>query len=612
MEDRNFAVGNSSSAKFKAGGGQWRRQSVVPVLAAHKCSGRRYQSRRVDSTGARNSGRPFVQGMASQESVPTSSLLATEESRYRTEVLLLQEDETEENLEERLVAEASQLGLKIPDIHIAASLAATINAGFLDVSVSSAGSTRTRPSLTHPHTFADLVRSSVVSFDQLPGSLSETTLSDRGHSGSIPSIDSFSTRPTSISSCDIRIIPPSAQHERQSQHQIPSPSSTSSGTRLTERKRSSFINALGRPFRKRRTPSAVNLPPNAHISLKKHEAAAGRGAATSTVLVETKPLRSTEADHPEGEAQGQGVTLQVEVPVFDEAALQRSMDDAQLKSLFERHREERSRFVRLQNELLDSLKEAHLVVIAERKRQNAIAEKEKQEQNNGYISRMEERQLSVEIDQMKEFQKTKRNSQTRIKYMEGYVSTSSPPQSPVLSGRESRPHSACFEPIPRRQSQASYSSDGGSQQPQYRIVTRRQKEQLAQEYLDRDSMDRLHEARIKVLRERQEQRLQETTARLERELEMLVHKNAETIGELERDHQRAEQEMLRVFEAKKHRLRRRWNIEEAILRTKLEHQNGVPYGPLPIISFSVPDHDEDSRALLDRDIPILKNPFASS
>jgi hypothetical protein len=318
--------------------------------------------------------------MASKESATAAlSLSLTDESRYRTEVLHLQ-DETEEILEDRLVAEASQLGLKISDIQIAASLAATINAGFLDVSVSSAGSTRTRPSLTHPHTFADLMRSSVVSVDQLTGSLSESTLSDRGHSGSIPSIGSFSTRPTSISSCDIRIIPPPIPHDRQSQHQIPSPSSpaSSSVTRLSERKRSSFINAIGRPFRKRRTPSAVNFPPNAHISLKKHEA--GGGPVTSTVLVETKPIRPTEAENSEEEAQGQGVTLHVEVPVFDEAALQRSMDDAQLKSLFERHKIERSRFVHLQNELLDSLKQTHLVVVAERKKQNAIVEKEKQEQ----------------------------------------------------------------------------------------------------------------------------------------------------------------------------------------------------------------------------------------
>ncbi|EED13716.1 conserved hypothetical protein [Talaromyces stipitatus ATCC 10500] len=547
------------------------------------------------------------------------SLSSTDESRYRKEVLRLEEAETEDNIEERLVAEASELGLKIPDIQIAASLAATINAGILDLTIpappsasssSTTGLTRNRPSFTHPRSFADLVRSSVASIDQLAGSLSETTISDRDHSGSIPSIDSLSTRPTSISSCDVRLLPPqSAPHERpsysQSPQQISSPSSpTSTNTsisafRLSDRKRSSFISAIGRPFRKRRTPSSVNLPPNAHISLKKNS-----GGRANTVIVETNPVKTVETERPE-KSQGQG-TLQVEVPVFDEAAIKRTKEDGQLKRLLEKHKAERARFVQFRNELLDSLKTAHLAVIAEKRLSNDRIEEEKKEWNTDFLARMEERQLSVEIDQIKEFERSKRNSQTRIKYMEGYVNTSSPPQSPRLSGAGS----GAFE-----------SNSNVAQQQTLRMVTRRQKEQLAQEYLDRDSMDRLHEARIKVLRERQEQQLQETTTRLERELDTLISKNAEAVAELERDHQRAEQEMLQVLDAKKNQIRRRWNIEEAILRKKLEDQTGLPYGPLPNVSFSVPDDDDENdgdasyrnnndREFLELEIPLLENPFA--
>jgi hypothetical protein len=195
---------------------------------------------------------------------------------------------------------------------------------------------------------------------------------------------------------------------------------------------------------------------------------------------------------------------------------------------------------------------------------------------------MEERQLTAEIDQTKEFDKAKRNSQTRIKHMEGYVNTSNPPQSPQspLSGSESRLDLAS----PTRK------------------VTRRQKEQLAQEYLDRDSMDRLHQARIKVLRDRQERQLQDTVAGLQKELEGLISKNEESVVELEREHQGEEQAVLQAFEVKKAKLRRRWNLEEAILRKKLEDRDGQPYGPLPTLSFSNPDEAA----------PILKDPFADS
>ncbi|KAI7973266.1 hypothetical protein EIK77_004543 [Talaromyces pinophilus] len=552
------------------------------------------------------------------------SLSSTDESRYRKEVLRLDEEEdaetAEDNIEARLVAEASELGLKIPDIQIAASLAATINAGILDFTIpapapapsssssSTAGGLRqhnNRPSFTHPRSFADLVRSSVASVDQLASSLSETTVSDRDHSGSIPSIDSFSTRPTSISSCDVRIIPQAAaSHERpsgaQSPQQIYSPSSTSasaSALRLAERKRSSFMSAIGRPFRKRRTPSAVNLPPNAHISLKKNES-----GGANTVIVETKPVRTVETERAE-DAQIQG-TLQVEVPVFDEAAMNRTMEDAQLKELYERHKAERSRFVQLQNELLDSLKAAHLAVVAERRLNNEKAEKAKKE----WVSRPNPNRINsahlpdrIPIFLREWKSDNSRSKSTKLKNSRNRNETHRP-ESSIWKDTSAPP--VLHHPL-------------NSQAPN--LITRRQKEQLAQEYLDRNSMDRLHKARIKVLRERQEQQLQETTTRLERELDALISKNAEAILELERDHQRAEQEMLQVFDAKKTRLRRRWNIEEAIIRKRLEDQTGLPYGPLPIVSFSAPDDEEDEegrhgneREFLELEIPILKNPFAST
>lgn len=195
---------------------------------------------------------------------------------------------------------------------------------------------------------------------------------------------------------------------------------------------------------------------------------------------------------------------------------------------------------------------------------------------------MEERQLEIEIDQSKEFDKAKRHSEIRIRHMEGYFHTPSPPQSPTLG--------------------SDTVSDTAAARRASRTVTQRQKEQLAQEYHDRDSMNQLHDARVKVLRERQERQLQETTARLENELEALITRNTDSIADLERDHQREEQEILQAFDGKKSKLRWRWNIEEAILRKKLQQRDGKPYGPLPTISFSSPDDEA----------PVLRNPFADS
>ncbi|KAL1968117.1 hypothetical protein VTN77DRAFT_2248 [Rasamsonia byssochlamydoides] len=487
-----------------------------------------------------------------------ASLPSMDENRYRTEVLRLGDGETEEEAEEKLLAEARELGLKVPEIEIAASLAASISSSVLDSSSPLCASVA-RHSLERS-SLSDCVTPGATSVDQLAHSFSETTISDNVPSSSLPSVDSLSTRFTSFSSSDGRPghISPLKRN-----------GSISSVAGSVRRKRASFINAIGKlPFRKRRSTSSVALPPSTHITVQRKE------GNIDTVLIEAKAEIPDSAEPPQEQE-----ILKVEVPLFDEAALQRSLDNPDLKEMYESHKMERLRLIAFQNEILDSLKQKHSVAIAEKKLDNERMETARREQNAAHVARMEERHLTIEMDQLKEFEREKRNSRTRIKYMEGYVNTCSPPQSP-----------------------SSGSDSGVDLVHPTRKVTRRQREQLAQEYLDRDSMDRLHEARIKVLRDRQERQLQETISRLEKELESLIAKNAEAIAELEMDHQREEQAVLQAFDVKKARLKRRWNLEEAILRKRLEMRDGVPYGPLPSLSFSS----------LDPDVPTLKNPLADN
>lgn len=194
-------------------------------------------------------------------------------------------------------------------------------------------------------------------------------------------------------------------------------------------------------------------------------------------------------------------------------------------------------------------------------------------QNALHASRMEERQLAVEMEQEREFERAKMNSRTRIKYMEGYFNTSSPPLSP--------------RPL----------SFSGSSPPPTRSFTPQHKAQLEQEYHDRDSMDQLHEAKIKVLRERQEAKLMETIERMDQELEDLIHKHGVEFSELQKEHQQEETALQQALDAKKMKLRHRWNLEEAILRKKLESKHDVPFGPLPPLTFSNLHYDTRDSAI---------------
>lgn len=190
-------------------------------------------------------------------------------------------------------------------------------------------------------------------------------------------------------------------------------------------------------------------------------------------------------------------------------------------------------------------------------------------------ARLEERQLAVEMEQQREFERAKRNSRTRIKYMEGYISNSESPA-----------------PTPRSQSVSSSEGNHPTRKP-----TSQHKAQLAQEYHDHDSMDQLHEAKIKVLRERQEARLMEAVEKMETELENLVDKHADSLSELQEEHVREEAALLQAFDAKKVKLRHRWTLEEAILRKKLETKHGRAFGPLPPLVFGELQHSQSNSHL---------------
>lgn len=172
------------------------------------------------------------------------------------------------------------------------------------------------------------------------------------------------------------------------------------------------------------------------------------------------------------------------------------------------------------------------------------------------------------------------NSRTRIKHMEGYFRNASPPPSPAGAAQRS-----------------SDSFSGSDTTPPSRRFTRQQRDQLEQQYRDHESMDALHEARIKVLRDRQELKLQEVMERMERELEDLIQQHIKDVEALQAEHQKEESCFLQAMDAKQTDLCHRWHLEEAILRRQLETRNGRLYGPLPLISFSGSSTDINGSAI---------------
>ncbi|KAL4781782.1 hypothetical protein BJX76DRAFT_312594 [Aspergillus varians] len=481
---------------------------------------------------------------------PTKSLVI-DEDQYRREVLLLSSEEQEIAQQQRLAEEGKQLGLNVPEIDIVAPLAASIASGMVDLSSPILSSSYS----TDRNSICEATQTHDSSLDKLTSSLSDYTISSNpARGGSTRSLASLSTRPTSFSSSEGKLAQGTDKIANRPLEQKRSFLNGISGSdkKDRERRRSSIKSAIGKiPFRKRRPPSTLLLPPAAQITVTKGE------GGVQKLYIESKPNDTQLPISPEEEE-----SLKLEIPVFDNEALLRSLANTELKQMRETQASEKNLHISFQNSLIDKLRRAHLAKLDAKLAQSRLVEDEKREKNIADALRMEERQLVVEMEQVREFERAKANSRTRIKYMEGYLSSSSPPgsRSPSLSGSDLT--------TPRRS------------------FTQQHRAQLTQEYHNYDSMTQLHASKIKVLRERQEIRLQDAITRMERELEAMINKHTDESSNLEKGHQQEEAAVLQALDVKKTRLRHRWVLEEAILRKKLELQDGKPYGPLPPLSFS--------------------------
>lgn len=69
-----------------------------------------------------------------------------------------------------------------------------------------------------------------------------------------------------------------------------------------------------------------------------------------------------------------------EAPVYDDAAMQRSLHNPELIKLLEKHKAERDRLVALRENLMELSKTRHREIISERKIQNERIERQREEQ----------------------------------------------------------------------------------------------------------------------------------------------------------------------------------------------------------------------------------------
>ncbi|KAH8802703.1 hypothetical protein F5884DRAFT_478888 [Xylogone sp. PMI_703] len=112
-----------------------------------------------------------------------------------------------------------------------------------------------------------------------------------------------------------------------------------------------------------------------------------------------------------------------------------------------------------------------------------------------------------------------------------------------------------------------------------RVVTERDLHELRQQYNIRDDLERFHQAKINVMRDKQAKQMEHLLERQAEELEKLGIRLAEEVEGLEEGVGIEEERFLKTFEERRKRLMLRWAIQSEIELKRLQKATGLRFGP---------------------------------
>lgn len=474
-----------------------------------------------------------------QENLPSRTNLhdhtSIDENYYHCTVLSLATDITEADLDEALAQEAKELGVmpaQSPDI------------------------------------------------DGIASSLSGTTISsDSNHKGSIIS---QLTAPTSCSSSE---RPPPTRSSTLSDGSPPTSNAPSLLSDISKRRETGFRKGIRKmtTFRKRRplapapcTKTSNNLDEVNTLNSDQFSIKSGLKSPAASI----RSRKSSWSNLPSM------AKLNYDPPILsDPEAVHRSSECEEMQKLHSRQLEERLRFLNYQRTLLSQLRSQHQIIKQDKKdtHQKVIDQATERvgqhlysfgrlltsSQNLKLVEDLEARQLEEEMKLVKEFEVEKRAVMVRLRHMEAYCHSPTPPPTPIdrESGRLS-----VEEPLPERK------------------VTDRDYHNLAQQYRERDAMDQLHAAKINVLRGKQKKAVEKFMIKKENEIEIMEKQHDRQIANLDQEAAKEEDAIRAAFEVRRARLESRWRLQALIERMKQEKLTGLKYAPLPdVVAIGGPE-----------------------
>lgn len=229
-------------------------------------------------------------------------------------------------------------------------------------------------------------------------------------------------------------------------------------------------------------------------------------------------------------------------------AEERSWRHPSFQALQRSQKDEMRRFLDFESSTRETMQSRHQeqkAALIERQRDQ---EEKMKERHAKTASHLEDRQVAAEMELRASLEQSEKSVKIRLKHMEAYC-----------DGLGRQPH---------------------SDMPQ-RTVTERDLRELGQQYNLRDNLERLHQSKINVMRDRQAKRMEELLERQEAELEKVAAKRQEELEDQAAQFAHETDAIGALFGARRERMQKRWELALEVLAKELEESEGVKHARLP-------------------------------
>ena len=231
----------------------------------------------------------------------------------------------------------------------------------------------------------------------------------------------------------------------------------------------------------------------------------------------------------------------------------RSKRNTKVRQLMDKQSSALKRFCAYSSSSKSSMETRHATEKLAMLEKHADEQEQMTDRHSKATSSLEDRQVAAEMELRNTLEQSERSVKIRLKHMEKYC-----------------------EGLGRNPTTTAPSAPGSG-----RVVTERDLQELGQQYSLRDGMERQHQAKINVMRDRQAKRMEELLEKQETELVALTDKHREeSAGHTNMCAAETESltDSLRTLQI---RLDARWGLEVEVLCKELEEADGLRYGLVP-------------------------------